>query len=153
MNLAFEIRRSSNDDRDFVNLVKLLDADLAIRDGDDHEFYHQFNGIESLDGVLTCYSNSKAIGCGAIKKFDAQSAEVKRMYTLPEWRGKGIAGLVLQELESLAKGMGYKRCILETGKMQPEAIGLYKKHGYKVIPNYGQYTGVANSVCFEKFLP
>ena len=72
------------------------------------------------------------------------------MYTAPESRGKGIASQVLRELENWASELSYKKCILETGKKQPEAIGLYKKNGYKIIPNYGQYAGVDNSLCFEK---
>ncbi len=76
--------------------------------------------------------------------------EVKRMYTLPEYRGKGIAAAVLNELEKWAAELGCGRCVLETGMKQPEAIRLYEKSGYSVIPNYGQYAGLENSVCFEK---
>jgi GNAT superfamily N-acetyltransferase len=72
------------------------------------------------------------------------------MYTRPGARGKGIASLVLAELERWAGELSYGRCVLETGKRQPEAIALYKKRGYTSIPNYGQYIGVDNSVCFEK---
>ena len=74
------------------------------------------------------------------------------MYTPPESRGKGVASKVLTELETWAAEMSYEKCILETGKKQPEAIGLYKKNGYMLIPNYGQYAEVENSVCFEKLL-
>jgi len=74
------------------------------------------------------------------------------MYTLPDSRGKGVASLILAELERWAAELSYGKCVLETGKRQPEAIGLYKKRGYQLIPNYGQYTGVENSVCFEKVL-
>ncbi|MGE5795510.1 MAG: GNAT family N-acetyltransferase, partial [Ignavibacteria bacterium] len=76
--------------------------------------------------------------------------EVKRMYTIPEYRGKGIATRVLIELERWALELSYSKCILETGKKQPEAIALYKKNGYKLISNFGQYEGAENSVCFEK---
>ena len=78
--------------------------------------------------------------------------EVKRMYTLPEFRGQGYAAKILLELENWAKELGYKSCVLETGKRQPEAIQLYKKNGYRIIPNYGQYKGIKNSICFEKIL-
>jgi len=74
------------------------------------------------------------------------------MYTLPGSRGKGIASQVLAELERWAAELSYEKCLLETGKRQPEAIALYKKRGYRLIPNYGQYAGVENSVCFEKIL-
>jgi len=78
--------------------------------------------------------------------------EVKRMFTLPESRGQGLATTVLGELETWAAELGFERCVLETGKRQPEAIAFYKKHGYEIIPNYGQYAGIDNSVCFEKII-
>jgi putative acetyltransferase len=59
---------------------------------------------------------------------------------------------VLKALEDWAKELGYHKCILETGKRQPDAIALYQKNGYSIMPNYGQYQGVTNSVCFEKQL-
>ena len=144
--------RTDSENADFVQLVKLLDADLALRDGNEHSFYAQFNSIDKLKQVVVLYENDKPVSCGAIKEFNPQAVEVKRMYTLPEFRGKGIAGKVLTELESWAAELGYAKCVLETGKKQPEAIALYAKSGYTIIPNYGQYTGIENSVCFEKII-
>lgn len=137
---------------DFVSLVKLLDADLAVRDGADHSFYAQYNKIDKIKYVVVAYENGKALGCGAIKKYAPDAMEVKRMYVSPESRKKGIASKVVAELEKWAKELSYARCVLETGKKQPEAIELYKKSGYKQIPNYGQYIGIENSLCFEKKL-
>ena len=74
------------------------------------------------------------------------------MYVLTTQRGKGIASQLLQTLETWAKELGNTRCVLETGIRQPEAIALYEKNGYRRIPNYGQYKGIKNSVCFEKLL-
>ena len=103
-----------------------------------------------LNTWLLLMRNNQPVGCGAIKEYDANTMEVKRMFTLPECRGKGVATKVLNELEKWTTELGYEKCILETGKKQPEAIALYKKSGYKSIPNYGQYSGMDNSVCFEK---
>ncbi len=147
-----KIVRTSSGNKDFIDLVKLLDADLAERDGDDHAFYHQFNKIDVIKHVVVLYENEKPIGCGAIKEFDATAMEVKRMYTSPESRGKGIATKILSELEKWAEELSYKKCVLETGKRQPEAIQLYTKSGYKIVSNYGQYKGITNSICFEKNL-
>ena len=144
--------RTNSDNQDFIELVKQLDADLAKRNGKDHPFYAQFNKIDKIKLVVVAYENGKPVACGAIKEFSPEVMEVKRMYTSPENRGKGIAGKVLSELEIWAGELSYKKCILETGKKQPEAIRLYKKSGYQTIPNYGQYAGVENSVCFEKTL-
>ncbi|ELR69502.1 Putative acetyltransferase [Fulvivirga imtechensis AK7] len=137
---------------DFIKLVGLLDKDLAERDGDEHAFYAQFNKIDKLRYVVLAYDGDRAVGCGAIKPLDNTAMEVKRMYVLPEQRGKKIASAILGELEAWAAELGYNKCVLETGKKQPEAIALYLRNRYREIPNYGQYEGVENSVCFEKLI-
>lgn len=144
------LQRTDSANPDFIALVKQLDADLAERDGSDHAFFAQFNKIDMIKHVVVAYEDEKPVGCGAMKAFAPDTLEVKRMYTLPEHRGKGIAGKVLAELERWAAALSYAKCVLETGEKQPEAIGLYKKSGYRQIPNYGQYAGVESSVCFEK---
>jgi putative acetyltransferase len=147
-----KIVRTDSNHKDFITLVKLLDADLASRDGNDHAFYAQFNKIDMLKHVVLAYENGVAAGCGAMKEIEKGTMEVKRMYVPPEHRKKGIASKVLAELEHWANELSYTRCILETGKREPEAIALYTKRGYTIIPNYGQYAGIENSVCFEKIL-
>jgi GNAT superfamily N-acetyltransferase len=145
-----ELIRTNSENPDFQNLVRFLDAELKIRDGEDHSFYAQFNKIDSLSEVVVAYLNEIAVGCGAIKAYSKQTAEVKRMFVKPENRGRGIAGKILAELETRARELGFAECILETGLKQPEAIALYKKSGYETIPNYGQYADVENSVCMKK---
>lgn len=142
--------RTDAQHKDFKLLVSKLDADLGARDGEDHAFYHQFNSIDTIKYAVVAFIAETAVGCGAIKEFDSKSTEVKRMYVKPEARSKGIATTILKELETWTADLGYNRCILETGKRQPEAISLYQKSGYQRISNYGQYKGVKNSVCFEK---
>lgn len=147
-----ELVRTDSIDTDFVMLVRLLDVDLAQRDGDEHAFYHQFNKIDFIKYAIVAYKNGKPIGCGAMKEYAPDAMEIKRMYALPEFRGQGVATRALTELETWATELGYERCVLETGKKQPEAIALYKKSHYLQIANYGQYIGIENSVCFEKKL-
>jgi len=142
--------RTDATDPDFSLLVRHLDADLATRDGNEHGFYAQFNKIDFLRHVVLAYEENVPVACGAFKKFSQNSSEIKRMYTDPKSRGRGIATKVLRELERWAAELGFETCVLETGKRQPEAISLYTKNGYHQIPNYGQYQGVDNSVCFEK---
>lgn len=144
--------RTHSDNNDFINLVRYLDAYLKITDGDDHSFYNQYNGIESLKNVVVAYINKKAVGCGAFKKYDENSLEIKRMFTITEARGKGVASQILQELENWSKELGFKSCILETGKRQIEAVQFYKKNDYTIIPNYGPYKNMDNSICFKKVL-
>lgn len=148
--LGIKIKRTNSSDAGFIELVKHLDADLAIRDGEEHSFYDQFNKIDKLKYVVVACEDDLPIACGAIKEYSQDIMEVKRMYTDPEKRGMGVATKVLTELEKWAAELSYKKCILETGKKQPEAIALYQKNGYQLIPNYGQYAGTENSVCFEK---
>jgi putative acetyltransferase len=146
------IIRTDSSNHDFIKLVKELDTYLAEKDGTEHSFYDQYNKIDKIGHVVVAYKNKTTVSCGAIKELSAEAMEVKRMYTVPENRGEGIASIVLAELERWAAELGYAKCLLETGKRQPEAISLYKKRGYKVIPNYGQYVGIDNSVCFEKVI-
>jgi len=144
--------RTTSENLDFQKLVTELDADLRIRDGEDHGFYAQFNTIVMIKHVIVAYENGVPVGCGAIKAYSPEAMEVKRMYVPPSHRRAGVASRVLGELEKWAAELQYKRCVLETGKRQPEAIALYTRSGYAIIPNYGQYENMENSVCFEKKL-
>ncbi|MFK7973047.1 MAG: GNAT family N-acetyltransferase [Bacteroidia bacterium] len=144
--------RTDSTNQDFIALVSKLDAYLAITDGEEHAYYAQYNGLDSLRHVVVAFDDGRAVGCGAIKPYQSDTMEVKRMYVPPEQRGKGIASKLLLELESWAKELGFSRCILETGKRQVEAVGLYHKNAYQLIDNYGQYAKMDNSVCFEKWL-
>ena len=144
--------RTDSKNKDFIKLVKFLDIYLAEKDGEEHSFYAQFNKIDQIKNVVIAYENENPIGCGAIKEYEPKVMEIKRMYTLPQSRGKGTAAKILCELERWANELSYEKCILETGKRQLEAIDFYKKCGYKLIPNYGQYTNAVNSLCFEKHL-
>ncbi|MEP7256014.1 MAG: GNAT family N-acetyltransferase [Ferruginibacter sp.] len=145
-------KRTDSNDENFQELIKALDIDLAIRDGAEHSFYDRFNKIDMIKHVVVAYIEDEPVGCGAVKEYSADSMEVKRMYVLPGQRGQGIASIILKELEAWCREMNYIRCVLETGKKQPEAIALYKKNNYNIIPNFGQYKNIENSVCFEKDL-
>lgn len=144
--------RTDSNNTDFRQLIVLLDKDLAVRDGDDHAFYSQFNKVDAIKEVVVGYYNDTPVACGAIKPFSDSAVEIKRMFVHPDYRKQGIAAKVLSELERWAKLLGFSECVLETGKKQPEAIALYQKVGYRITENYGQYIGVDNSVCMKKTL-
>lgn len=150
--MKLDLVRTNSTNTDFVKLVEQLDAELAIIDGDDHAFYDQFNGIENLQYVVVGYFNNQPIACGAIKQYDNISVEVKRMYTLTRFRGKRIATQVLGELENWANELEFNAIILETGLKQKDAIALYEKNRYVVIPNYPPYENTKTSVCFKKLI-
>jgi putative acetyltransferase len=151
--LMLRIVRTDSNSVDFIQLVKSLDAELAIRDGEDHAFYAQFNKLDKIRHVIVAYKNGHPVGCGAIKAFAPDTMEIKRMYVAPAARNAGVAAEILSELEKWTVELSCTRCILETGKKQPEALALYRKGGYQRISNYGQYAGVENSLCFEKKIP
>jgi putative acetyltransferase len=150
--MTLKIIRTDSENTDFQEIVRLLDADLAIRDGAEHAFYAQFNKIDLIKNAVVAYQNEGAVGCGAFKKYDDETVEIKQMYVREENRGKGIAVEVLHELEDWATELDFKFAVLETGLKQPEAIRLYDKSDYAVIPNYGQYAGIENSVCMKRIL-
>jgi GNAT superfamily N-acetyltransferase len=147
-----ELVRTTSDNEDFGKLGVELDAYLSVLDGEDHAFYAQFNKSSLLKNALVCYENGIPVGIGAYKELKPNIAEIKRMYTLPEHRGKGIAKAILTELENWAKEENYTTAILETGNLQKDAIGLYQKLGYEITENFGQYIGVDNSICMKKII-
>ena len=146
------LTRTTSENLDFQMLIIELDRLLKITDGDDHDFYSQYNKTEDIKNVVILYDNQKALGCGAFKKYEENVAEIKRMYVLPDHRGKNIAPKILNELEVWAKELNFKKCILETGIKLQSAIALYIKSGYKITDNYGQYEDVENSICMKKII-
>lgn len=138
-------------DSEAVSLIAALDAELHAR-------YPEMEGIGDFrpeqvvsDGVfLLARVNGHALGCGAVRRYDAVTAEVKRMYVSPEARGKGLGLHLLEALESHARRLGYQRLILETGLRQPEAIRLYEKAAYTRCSCWGAYASDPLSVCFAK---
>lgn len=141
--------RTTSDNPDFKYLVGLFDEYLVDIDGEQRDFFAHYNN-KYLEHVLVVYENEQAIACGGFKEYDQETAEIKRMFVHPDQRGKGIATLILNEIENWAKECGYDNFILETSPKLESAIALYKKSGYHLIPNFGQYIGVENSICMKK---
>ena len=151
-NKATTIKRTESSDPDFPYLVALLNKELRERYGALQSVYDQYNHINNLETVVIAYCNDVPAGCGCFKKFDDTTVEIKRMFVKPAERMQGIASAMLSELEVWAKEDGFTYTVLETADKQPESIALYKKAGYSVIPNYGQYIGMENSICMRKTL-
>lgn len=147
-----KLLRTNFENIDFVALVAQLNNYLKTVDGEDHDFYMQYNGIDALKHTAVAYIDDIPVACGAFKAFSDKSVEIKRMFTLPEYRKQQIATKLLAELETWAKDIGFHSCVLETGKRQVEAVNFYKKNDYQQIDNFGPYIGVDNSICLEKVL-
>nr|WP_315032796.1 GNAT family N-acetyltransferase [uncultured Chryseobacterium sp.] len=146
------IKRLDSTHPHFQSLVKHLDATLAEHNGDDNDFFTQFNTIDTLKQCIVIYVDEVPAACGAFKVFSENTVEIKRMYTDPQFRKRGLASALVTELENWAKEMGFQKAILETSKELTSAISVYEKSGFYKIPNYGQYIEVDTSVCYEKEL-
>lgn len=147
-----QLLRTNSENSEFAELVGFLDADLAEKNGSQDDFFKQFNHVAAIKHVVVLHENNLAVACGAFKPYSDTQVEIKRMFVRPEFRGKQYGKIILSELESWAKQEGFTEAILETGLKMQAAITLYKRTGYEIIPNYGQYQGVSDSVCFKKLL-
>lgn len=152
MNRSIHITRTNPEHLDFRKLIGLLDENLSANNGEDQAFFSQFNKTDTIKHAIVAYIDGNAVGCGAIKEFGEETMEIKRMFVHPEFRRQGIAKQILEQLEIWANELKYDTCILETGNKQTEAVALYQKLGYEVIPNYGQYENVESSICMQKKL-
>lgn len=145
-----ELKRTNNQNADFLYLIPLLDKDLRSRYQDLQDTYDKHNVIVNVDTVVIAYVDDQPAGCGCFKQFNDTAVEMKRMYVKPEFRRRGISSAVLNELEKWAVEMGYKDAVLETGNKQAEAIAMYEKLGYSIVPNYPPYENIPTSICMQK---
>ena len=146
------IKRTTSNNEDFQWLIRQLDNELWNELKEDQAQYDQYNKVPDLNTVVVVYVNDKPAASGCFKKYNADTVEVKRMFVVKEHRGKGLSKTILSELEQWAIEEGFKYAILETSIHFIPATTLYKKSGYKIIPNYDQYEGLEESVCMKKDL-
>jgi GNAT superfamily N-acetyltransferase len=144
------ILRTDSTNIDFQNLVKSLDATLSEHNGENDDFFAQFNTIDTIKNCVVAYIDNIPAACGAFKPFSEGTVEIKRMFTDPEFRKKGLGSAIVKELENWASELNFKKAVLETSQDLKSAISIYEKSGFYRIPNYGQYIGIEQSVCYEK---
>lgn len=144
------IFRTDSTHKDFQMLVKSLDATLAEHNGENDDFFAQFNTIDTIKNCIVVYIDGIPAACGAFKPFSEDTVEIKRMFTHPEFRKKGLGSAIVKELENWASELNFKKAVLETSQDLKSAISVYEKSGFYRIPNYGQYVGIEQSVCYEK---
>lgn len=150
-----EVRRESYGSEAAQRLTGALTEELLGRDegGDGSGPEPAASDFEPPDGgFLVGYEDGKAVACGGVCRYDERTAEIRRMYVVPERRGHGLSRTILAELEEEARSLGYEVVWLETGTRQLEAVGLYRSAGYEPIARYGPYVDDERSVCFEKRL-
>ena len=149
-----QIKITNGQDKDFIRLCHALDGFLnELVDGEENRAqYIPYNTLDDIHDVLVAYENNTPIGCASFKRYDDKSAEVKRVFVKEEYRGNQIGRQLMEFLEQLARDKGYSYLILESGEPLVAAMRLYRSLGYAVIPNYGQYVNMADSVCMKKKL-
>ena len=149
-----ELRYTDGTNPDFVLLCSLLDAHLNTLAGGekDRAEYVPLNQLDHIHDVFVVYDSALPVGCASFKKYEEGTAEVKRVFVREEYRGSGLSRQLMQAVEETARQQGYTSLILETGKPFVPAIALYTNMGYRMIPNYGPYIGLSESVCMRKEL-
>ena len=150
-----DYRFTDGADADFVLLRQELDAyldEMASAFNIDRSQYVQLNEANDIYEVILAYAQGEPIGCASYKKYDSEIAEIKSVFVRSAHRGQGISKVMLKKLETRAGKQGYKTLLLETGEPLAAAMKVYRSLGYEVIPNYGHYVGMADSVCMRKRL-
>jgi GNAT superfamily N-acetyltransferase len=147
------IKRTTVADRDFMTLVVDLDKEFWVRYPDTQQNFEPYNKVDQKARVVVAYVDDRPIGCGCFRPMaEAGTIEIKRMYVVPDARGNSVAKSILLTLEQWGREEAFTLCKLETGVKQPEAIAVYRKAGYKEIPNYPPYVDIGQSICMEKLL-
>ncbi len=136
-------------------LIEALNAELSSRYPEEGATHFRLDGDEVGPGrgaFLIASRAGEPVGCGAIRRIEERTGEIKRMYVRPEERGRGVGRVLLDALEAEARALNISRLVLETGVRQSEAIALYQRAGFSRIAPFGEYVGSPLSVCMAKEL-
>lgn len=149
-----EFRRTNGKDKDFIENCRLLDMDLDRRVGKEikRDKYTKYNQLDEIQEAIVVYKDNKVIGGGAIRKYDDENIELKRIFVHTNYQGQGVGSKLVSLLIEWAIELGYQRMILETGELLVESCAVYKKLGFEIIPNYGPYINMPESLCMAKSL-
>lgn len=149
-----DFKKTDGKNKDFIENCRLLDMDLDRRVGKkiQREKYKKYNQTDEISEAIVIYQDNKAIGGGAIRKYDTKTAELKRVFVHTEYQGHGIGSQLVAQLIEWAAELGYQRILLETGELLAESCAVYKKLGFEIIPNYGPYVNMPESLCMAKDL-
>jgi len=143
--MNYKVERSSTEAPDFRTLEKRLDEELC-------KIYGELptnNIVKDLKTIII-YDVEEPIACGCLKFLGDNLIEIKRVFVFQEYRSRGIAKIVMKELEKWAGESNIDTLILQTGIKQEVAINLYNAIGYVTIENYGPYVNDTDSICMKK---
>ena len=149
-----KFQRTDGKNKDFVENCRLLDMDLDRRVGKkiERDKYRQYNRLDEIQEAIVVYEGRQVIGGGAIRRYDDETIELKRVFVHTEYQGQGIGSRLVSLLMEWAVELRYKKMVLETGELLAESCAVYKKLGFQVIPNYGPYEDMPESLCMAKDL-
>ena len=151
-----EVRREPLDAPRSRTLIGRLNDELTAtypEDGANHFRLDPEEMAPGRGGFFVLYRGGQPAGCGAVRRLDNGTAELKRMFVAEDQRGRGLGRVLLERLEAEARSIGVTRLVLETGIRQRRAVGLYEAAGFRQIPLYGEYlTSPDTSLCLGKDL-
>jgi GNAT superfamily N-acetyltransferase len=148
-----EIRDEAYDSPAAQQLIAAVQAEYVVRYGGPDEAPIDGSQFTPPHGLfLVGYLDNAPVATGGLRRHVDGEVELKRMYVVPDARGKGLSRIMLAELEARARGLGAQRIVLETGNRQPEAVSLYESSGYTRIEGFGFYACAPLSISFEKKL-
>ena len=150
--MTIEIVRCTTGAPQFQELIRGLDADLQARYGEVQALYSPHNKVAEIETAVLAFEEGRAVGCGCFKLHAPLTIELKRMYVVPEARGRRIAAQIVGALETWAKELGHTTAVLETGNLQHEAVALYTRCGYARTPNFPPYDQLPASICMKRSL-
>ncbi|EOL44569.1 GNAT family N-acetyltransferase [Enterococcus caccae] len=149
--MTIQIERVATTHPDLFSLIQELNDffnkewGLEVAEG-----YQNHHNLAEMVCAVVAYEDQVAVGCGCWKLLDEQTPEIKRMYVKEASRGNGAAGKIIQALEVDIQEQGYQQAVLETGKDMLDAIHFYERHGYQIVPNYGEFIGDELCICMKK---
>ena len=149
-----KFQRTDGKNKDFIENCRLLDMDLDRRVGKkiERDKYKKYNQLDEIKEAIVVYEGNRVIGGGAIRRYDDETIELKRVFVHTEYQGRGIGSRIVSLLMEWAVELGYKKMVLETGELLAESCAVYKKLGFQVIPSYGSYEDMPESLCMAKDL-
>ncbi len=148
-----ELRREDLDSPAVQELFAALNLEIMKQYPDEGDNHFRLDAEEIVDGrgaLFVAYLAERPVGCGSIRKLDADTAEIKRMYVADDTRGRGIGGELLRSLEAEAHELAVSRLLLETGEHQAAALALYGRAGFRRVPRFGEYATTQSSICLAK---
>jgi putative acetyltransferase len=150
------IRREDLRSKTAQRLIEALNTELSAQYPEPGAVHFRLDPQEvaaDAGAFLIGYLHGEPVACGALRRIDAGVGEIKRMFVIPEARGRGYSHCMLAALEESALELGMRRLVLETGPRQLAALALYRRAGFVSIARFGEYTHSELSFCMGKDLP